>query len=91
MRGRELPERRAPRSWDSGWSYRAEDAELRKKDAELHEAGWALTIVEGYRGATDLAHTCEAYRRDDLHTVRTVPPSMTNSAPWIAAARSEAR
>lgn len=24
-------------------------------------------------------------------TVRTVPPSMTNSAPWIAAARSEAR
>lgn len=24
-------------------------------------------------------------------TVGTVPPSMTNSAPWIAAARSEAR
>lgn len=26
-----------------------------------------------------------------LQTVRTVPPSMTNSAPWIAAARSEAK
>ena len=25
------------------------------------------------------------------HTVGTVPPSMTNSAPWIAAARSDAR
>ena len=26
-----------------------------------------------------------------IHTVGTVPPSTTNSAPWIAAARSEAR
>ncbi len=26
-----------------------------------------------------------------IQTVGTVPPSMTNSAPWIAAARSEAR
>ena len=26
-----------------------------------------------------------------IHTVGTVPPSTTNSEPWIAAARSEAR
>ncbi|WP_428031412.1 hypothetical protein [Ancylobacter sp.] len=33
----------------------------------------------------------QAWTRSSDQTVGTVPPSMTNSAPWIAAARSEAR